>query len=220
MPARRGQLALGPVCRALGHSSSVRTTTSSTCASVIVRGTPGRGSSVSPSSRSRRKRARHLVTVLRLTPAAPATARLCRPARRPARSAPAAQALRRAAALKPSSLKCAARLDNTSGSSWICHTQADPISQPEAQNPELGHRTTHVVTIELMTGSLGRLLTARREPRHQTDARLDAEPWRPHPAGSAPACGGCEQAKARAALDSLAAPVGAELRIEVVHVGL
>ena len=35
--------------------SSVLTITSSTCASVIVRGRPGRGSSTSPSSRSRRK---------------------------------------------------------------------------------------------------------------------------------------------------------------------
>ena len=34
--------------------------------------------------------------------------------------------------------------------------QTPSASQTEAQNPELGHRTTHVVTIELMTGSLGR----------------------------------------------------------------
>jgi hypothetical protein len=47
----------------------------------------------------------------------------------------------------------------------------------------------------------------------QTDAGPDAEPWRPGPAGSAPACGGCEQAKGAGALDGLAAPVGAELRV-------
>jgi putative transposase len=32
--------------------------------------------------------------------------------------------------------------------------QTSSASQAEAQNPELGHKTTHVVTIELMTGSL------------------------------------------------------------------
>jgi len=45
----------------------------------MVRGTPGRGSSVSPSSRSRRKRARHLLTVLKLTPSRAATAVLLLP---------------------------------------------------------------------------------------------------------------------------------------------
>jgi hypothetical protein len=60
-----------PVCRASsrfdqcvapsGTSFRVRTTTSSTCASVMARGTPGRGSSARPSSRSRRNRARHLL---------------------------------------------------------------------------------------------------------------------------------------------------------------
>lgn len=46
-------------------SSRVRTTTSSTWQSVMVRGTLGRGSSDRPSSRSRRNRVRHLATVLR-----------------------------------------------------------------------------------------------------------------------------------------------------------
>ena len=40
--------------------SSVLTITSSTCSSVIVRGRPGRGSSISPSSRCSANRARHL----------------------------------------------------------------------------------------------------------------------------------------------------------------
>ena len=57
-----------------GTSSKVRTTTSSTWASLIVRGTPGRGSSLSPSSRLARNRARHLFTVPRLTPSRAATA--------------------------------------------------------------------------------------------------------------------------------------------------
>jgi hypothetical protein len=34
--------------------------------------------------------------------------------------------------------------------------QTSSASQAEAQNPELGHKATHVVTIELMTGSLER----------------------------------------------------------------
>ena len=51
-------------CVALGGcSSSVVTITASTCASVIVRGAPGRGSSRSPSSRHCAKRRRHLPTV-------------------------------------------------------------------------------------------------------------------------------------------------------------
>jgi hypothetical protein len=57
----------------------VRTTTSSTWASVMVRGTPGRGSSLSPSGRLRKNRARHLLTVPRLTPSRAATARLAPP---------------------------------------------------------------------------------------------------------------------------------------------
>ena len=46
-----------------GVVSKVATTTCSTCSSVTVRGARGRGSSISPSSRSRTKRARHLPTV-------------------------------------------------------------------------------------------------------------------------------------------------------------
>ena len=46
-----------------GVVSSVRTITSSTCSSVIVRGRPGRGSSSTPSSRCSAKRERHLRAV-------------------------------------------------------------------------------------------------------------------------------------------------------------
>ena len=46
-----------------GVVSSVRTITSSTCSSLIVRGRPGRGSSSTPSSRRAAKRERHLRTV-------------------------------------------------------------------------------------------------------------------------------------------------------------
>jgi hypothetical protein len=54
--------------------------------------------------------------------------------------------------------------------------------------------------------------------RHEADAGLDAEPW--GRVGSAPACRGCEQAQSAGVLDGLAPPVRAELRVEVVHVGL
>ncbi len=57
-----------------GTSSSVRTTTSSTWASVIMRGTPGLGSSLSPANRSRTNRLRHRPTVSRVIPISAATA--------------------------------------------------------------------------------------------------------------------------------------------------
>jgi hypothetical protein len=42
--------------------------TVSTCSSVIVRGAPGRGSSLNPSNRCATNRERHLATVSRATP--------------------------------------------------------------------------------------------------------------------------------------------------------
>ena len=51
-----------------GVVSSVRTITSSTCSSVIVRGRPGRGSSGSPSRRCSAKRARHVAAIPREMP--------------------------------------------------------------------------------------------------------------------------------------------------------
>ncbi len=64
MPTRLASSRFDQCAAPSGTSSSVRTTTtSSTWASVMVRGTPGRGSSLSPSSRSRRNLARHLATV-------------------------------------------------------------------------------------------------------------------------------------------------------------
>src|SRR4029453_12858100 len=56
-----------------GVSSNVATITASTCSSVIVRGTPGRGSSTSPSSRRATNRERHLPTVGSDTPRSAAT---------------------------------------------------------------------------------------------------------------------------------------------------
>ena len=63
MPARRASSRFDQCVAPSGTSSKVRTTTSSTRASVMVRGTPGRGSSVNPSSRSRRDR--EITAVLR-----------------------------------------------------------------------------------------------------------------------------------------------------------
>jgi hypothetical protein len=53
--------------------------TSSTCASVIVRGCPGRGSSVKPSRRASANRVRHFAAVARLIPRRAATSVLVRP---------------------------------------------------------------------------------------------------------------------------------------------
>lgn len=61
---------------ALGWLSSVSTSTCSIRSSVIVRGAPGRGSSVKPSNRSLTNRARHLHTVCGHTPTSAATSLL------------------------------------------------------------------------------------------------------------------------------------------------
>ncbi len=53
-----------------GCCSSVLTITASTCSSLIVRGAPGRGSSLSPSSRRSAKRRRHLPAVTGWQPSA------------------------------------------------------------------------------------------------------------------------------------------------------
>ena len=66
-----------------GVDSRVSMTTCSTCASVIERGAPGRGSSTSPSSRSATNRDRHLPTVGRDTRSAAATSVLLAPAAQP-----------------------------------------------------------------------------------------------------------------------------------------
>jgi hypothetical protein len=56
--------------------SSVRAITASTCASVILRGWPGRGSSNNPSTPRERNLSRHLLTVWMWTCICRATARL------------------------------------------------------------------------------------------------------------------------------------------------
>jgi hypothetical protein len=62
-----------------GACSSVAVITASTCSSLIVRGRPGRGSSVSPSSRSRANRDRHFDTISRDTPSSAATSPIVPP---------------------------------------------------------------------------------------------------------------------------------------------
>ena len=57
-----------------GSCSSVAVMTRSTSSSLTVRGRPGRGSSLSPSSRAVRNRDLHLATVVLETPRSPATA--------------------------------------------------------------------------------------------------------------------------------------------------
>src|SRR5262245_30158299 len=63
-----------------GVVSRVRVITASTCASLIVRGAPGRGSSRSPSRRRLRNRARHLPTVCLVSRSSRATIVLVLPA--------------------------------------------------------------------------------------------------------------------------------------------
>src|SRR5262249_6104387 len=130
----------------------VRTTTSSTWASVIVRGTPGRGSSVDPSSRSRTKRARHLLTVLRLTPSRAATATLLPPWAQAstirARSARPCAVLRR---LTQFSNVRRSSCDSTSGASLVspippadrtCHPGDSPRHGTETQRNSRGDQET------------------------------------------------------------------------------
>ena len=140
-----------------GTSSRVRTTTSSTWASVIVRGTPGRGSSPSPSSRRATNRARHLVTVTRLTRSRAETAVLLRPSAQAstirARSASPCAVFRRFAQF--SNVRRSAS-DSTSGSSLL--SPMPPADRgPKLSSPPsrvLRRNTTHVVPRELKTGTL------------------------------------------------------------------
>ena len=67
----------------VGWRSRVLTTTNSIRSSSIVRGAPGRGSSVSPSSRLSTNRCRHLHTVCGHTPTSAATSLLDLPAAQP-----------------------------------------------------------------------------------------------------------------------------------------
>ena len=158
MPTWRASSRLDQCVAPSGTSSRVRTTTSSTWASVIVRGTPGRGSSPSPSSRRVRNRARHLVTVTRLTLNRAATAVLLRPSAQAstirARSASPCAVFRRFAQF--SNVRRSAS-DSTSGTSLVSPIPpADPGPRiPSPPNRALSPNATHVVPSELKTGTLG-----------------------------------------------------------------
>ncbi len=62
-----------------GVLSNVVVITASTCSSVIVRGRPGRGSSVSPSRRCSANRDRHFAAIARLIPSRSAISVFLRP---------------------------------------------------------------------------------------------------------------------------------------------
>jgi hypothetical protein len=124
--------------------------------SVMVRGTPGRGSSPSPSRRQARNRARHLVTVPRLRPSRAATARLLPP------SAQARTIRARSArpAASPSSPASAARHE-TAPAAPACYqpyrqqnARRGPTEPqfPDQESPR--RRTPHVVPLQLKTGTL------------------------------------------------------------------
>ena len=102
-----------------GGCSSVAVMTRSTCSSVTVRGRPGRGSSVSPSSRASRNRDRHLPAVVREMPSSAATALTANPSAQAStirdRSASACAVLRRRA--QPSRT-CRSSSESTIGSSF------------------------------------------------------------------------------------------------------
>ena len=157
IPTRRASSRLDQCVAPSGISSRVRTTTSSTWASLMVRGTPGRGSSPSPSSRLARNRARHLLTVVRLTPSRAATAVLLRPSAQAstirARSASPCAVFRRLAQF--SSVRRSAS-DSTSGSSLV--SPMPPADRgprtPSPPSRALRRNTTHVATRELKTGTL------------------------------------------------------------------
>src|SRR6266702_3421202 len=152
MPTRAASSRFDQCVPPSGTSSKVRTTTSSTWASVMVRGTPGRGSSVNPSSRSCRNRARHLPTVMRLTPNRAATAMLLPPWAHAstirARSARPCAVLRRLAQF--SNLRRSSS-DNTSGSSLVSPTPpaqrrpaalSPPDNRPETKHDSSGDERT------------------------------------------------------------------------------
>src|SRR6266496_352658 len=157
IPTRLASSRLDQCVAPSGTSSSVRTTTSSTWASLMVRGTPGRGSSPSPSSRLARKRVRHFLTVARLMPSRAATAILGPPSAQAktirARSASPCAVFRRFAQF--SSVRRSAS-DSTSGSSLV--SPMPPADRgPTASSPpsrDLKQNTTHVVMRKPKTGTL------------------------------------------------------------------
>src|SRR5215208_8321025 len=83
MPARRAMERVLQCVAFRGASSSVKATRRSTAASLMVRGAPERGPSISPSNRCSAKRRRHVATVGRLRPRVLATPRFGAPGSAP-----------------------------------------------------------------------------------------------------------------------------------------
>ncbi len=140
-PTRLASSRLDQCVAPAGTSSKVLTTTSSICASVIVRGTPGRGSSLSPANRAVMNRFRHRPTVSRVIPSSAATAMLLLPSAHistmRARWAKPCAVLRRLA--HPSSVRRSASV-STSGSLGL---PAIPPSERRTQDRDTrraGHR--------------------------------------------------------------------------------
>jgi len=102
-----------------GSCSSVAVMTLSTCSSVTVRGRPGRGSSLSPSSRDSRNRDRHLPAVVRDMRSSAATALTAAPSAQASTirdlSASACAVFRRRA---QACRTCRSSTDSTTGSSF------------------------------------------------------------------------------------------------------
>jgi hypothetical protein len=136
MPVLRASSRLDQCAEPSGTSSRVRTTTSSTWASVIERGTPGRGSPVSPSRRFSRNRPRQQATVLRSARSRAATATLLPPSAQAstirARWASPCAVLRRFTQF--SSMRRSSS-DGTTGSSLISAMHPAEPSRSPAKNP-------------------------------------------------------------------------------------
>ena len=138
MPTLRASSRLDQCVEPSGTSSRVRTTTSPTCASVMERGTPGRGSSVSPSRRNSRKRPRQRATVRRSTRSRAATATLLPPSAQAstirARSASPCAVLRRFTQF--SSVRRSSS-DSATGSSLVSAMHpAEPSPSPAKSPPD------------------------------------------------------------------------------------
>ncbi len=152
-----GQLPLRPAVAPAGTSSRVRTTTSFTWASVRVRGTPGRGSSDSPSSRSRRNLVRHRRTVPRSVSSRAATAVLL--------STSAQASTMRARLARPCATvrrfahpcKISRSSSNNSRAAACCRPllqQTAAVNRRHGPNRNLKRTTTHVAKRELKTNSI------------------------------------------------------------------
>ena len=121
------------------RTPSVLVITSSTFASLIVRGCPGRGSSTSPSSRSASNRRRHFATVLRCTPKPLGDLARPQPLRgQPTRSASAPPTPRDVVSRRDHDTSCS----RSASLSSIDTTENDGMTPPSPLAHELMHQDT------------------------------------------------------------------------------